>query len=142
VRLSATDWVPGGWDIDSSVAFAQALEKRGCAALHASSGGLSPQQKIELAPGYQVTFAKRLKAALGIPVIAVGLITDAEQAQSILEAGDADAIALARGILYDPRWPWHAAARLGATVHAPQQYLRSQPSQLKKLFEPKAPRGT
>jgi 2,4-dienoyl-CoA reductase-like NADH-dependent reductase (Old Yellow Enzyme family) len=141
VRLSATDWVPGGWDIESSVAFAQALEKRGCAAVHASSGGLSPQQKIELAPGYQVAFAKRLKAALGIPVIAVGLITDAEQAESILEAGDADAIALARGILYDPRWPWHAAARLGATVHAPQQYLRSQPSQFKKLFEPQAPRG-
>jgi 2,4-dienoyl-CoA reductase-like NADH-dependent reductase (Old Yellow Enzyme family) len=135
VRLSATDWVPGGWDIEGSVAFAQALEERGCAAIHVSSGGLSPLQKIDLGPGYQVQFAKRIKAATSIPTIAVGLITDPGQAQTIIAGGEADAIALARGILYDPRWPWHAAAELGATVSAPKQYLRSQPSQFKKLFE-------
>jgi 2,4-dienoyl-CoA reductase-like NADH-dependent reductase (Old Yellow Enzyme family) len=136
VRLSATDWVPGGWDIEGSVAFARALEARGCAAIHVSSGGLSPQQKIDTVPGYQVPFAKRIKAEVKIPVIAVGLITGVEQAEAIIANGEADAIALARGILYDPRWPWHAAAQLGATVPAPKQYLRSQPVQFKKLFEP------
>jgi 2,4-dienoyl-CoA reductase-like NADH-dependent reductase (Old Yellow Enzyme family) len=92
-------------------------------------------QKIDLAPGYQVAFAKRIKEAVNIPVIAVGLITGVEQAETILQRGEADAIALARGILYDPRWPWHAAAQLGATVPAPKQYLRCQPGQFKKLFE-------
>jgi 2,4-dienoyl-CoA reductase-like NADH-dependent reductase (Old Yellow Enzyme family) len=134
VRLSATDWVPGGWDIEGSVAFAQALKARGCAAIHVSSGGLSPLQKIDAVPGYQVPFAKRIKAETGLPTIAVGLITAPEQAEAIIAAGEADAIALARAALYDPRWPWHAAAQLGATVAAPKQYLRSQPSQYKKLL--------
>ncbi len=100
-----------------------------------SSGGLSPSQKIHLAPGYQVAFAKRIKASVNVPVIAVGLITGIEQAETILEKREADAIALARGVLYDPRWPWHAAAQLGATAPAPKQYLRSQPSKFKKLFQ-------
>ena len=134
VRLSASDWVPGGWDIEQSVAFAHALKGRGCAAIHASSGGLSPAQAIALGPGYQVPFARRLKAAVGLPTIAVGLITEPRQAEAILAAGDADAIALARAMLYDPRWPWHAAAELGARVRAPRQYLRSQPHGLKDLF--------
>lgn len=137
VRLSATDWVPGGWDIEGSVEFVRALKRRGCAAVHVSSGGLSPLQQIPLAPGYQVPFAQRIKAAAdGMPTIAVGLITTASQAEAIVASGEADAIALARGILYDPRWPWHAAAELGATVVAPNQYLRCQPSQFKKLFVP------
>jgi 2,4-dienoyl-CoA reductase-like NADH-dependent reductase (Old Yellow Enzyme family) len=97
---------------------------------------LSPLQKIDAVPGYQVPFAKRIKAEVGVPVIAVGLITGIDQAESIIASGAADAVALARGILYDPRWPWHAAAQLGATVPAPKQYLRSQPSQFKNLFEP------
>jgi 2,4-dienoyl-CoA reductase-like NADH-dependent reductase (Old Yellow Enzyme family) len=136
VRLSATDWVPGGWDIDGSVAFAQALAARGCAAIHVSSGGLSPSQSIPLEPGYQVPLARRIKHEVGLPTIAVGLITEPEQAESIIARGDADAVALARGMLYDPRWPWHAAARLGARVSAPQQYLRCQPRELKDLFLP------
>lgn len=136
VRLSATDWVPGGWDIEGSVEFVRALRGRGCAAVHVSSGGLSPLQQIPLAPGYQVPFAQRIKAESGgMPTIAVGLITTPEQAEAIVAGGAADAIALARGMLWDPRWPWHAAAALGATVVAPQQYLRSQPGQFKKLFE-------
>lgn len=134
VRISASDWLPGGWDIESSVAFARALQARGCAALHVSSGGLSNAQKIPLTPGYQVPFAKRLKAELRMPVIAVGLIDEPDQAERILENGEADAVALARGMLYDPRWPWHAAARLGATVAAPKQYLRCQPARYKQLF--------
>jgi 2,4-dienoyl-CoA reductase-like NADH-dependent reductase (Old Yellow Enzyme family) len=135
VRVSATDWVPGGWDLDSSVAFAQALKARGCAAIHVSTGGVSPQQKIPLEPGYQVPHARRIKAEVGLPTIAVGLITEAEQAESIVASGDADAVGLARAMLYDPRWPWHAAAALGATVHAPKQYWRSQPREFKALFE-------
>jgi 2,4-dienoyl-CoA reductase-like NADH-dependent reductase (Old Yellow Enzyme family) len=136
VRVSATDWVPGGWDIEDTIAFANALKAKGCAAIHVSSGGLSPQQKIALGPGYQVPFAKRIKAETGMTTIAVGLITEARQAEAILENGEADAIALARAALYDPRWPWHAAAQLGAVIDAPSQYLRSQPSQYKELLRP------
>jgi 2,4-dienoyl-CoA reductase-like NADH-dependent reductase (Old Yellow Enzyme family) len=135
MRVSATDWVEGGWDVEQTAVFAQALQKRGCAFLHVSSGGLSPRQKIELGPGYQVPFAARLKEAAGMPTIAVGLITDAKQAEDIIASGQADMIALARGMLYDPRWPWHAAAELGAQVNAPKQYWRSQPRQFKHLFK-------
>jgi len=134
VRISASDWVDDGWDIEQSVAFSRALAARGCAAIHVSSGGLSPAQAIPLVPGYQVPFARRIKADVGLPTIAVGLITEARQAEAILAAGDADAIALARAMLYDPRWPWHAAAELGAHVQAPRQYLRSQPREFKDLF--------
>ena len=135
VRLSATDWVDGGWDLDSSVALARALKDAGCAAIHVSTGGVSPQQKIPLAAGYQVPFAARIKAEVGLPTIAVGLITDAEHAESIVADGQADAVALARAMLYDPRWPWHAAAKLGAQVRVPKQYWRSQPRELKNLFK-------
>ena len=134
-RISATDWVPGGWDIEGTVALSQALKTRGCAAIHVSSGGVSPQQKIALGPGYQVPFAHRVKTAVGLPTIAVGLITEAEQAETIIASGEADAVSLARAMLYDPRWPWHAAARLGAHVAAPHQYWRSQPREYKDLFE-------
>jgi len=135
VRISATDWVEGGWDVDDSIAFTQALKDAGCAAIHVSSGGVSPQQKIALGAGYQVPHAARIKAAVGLPTIAVGLITEAEQAEAIVASGQADAIALARAMLYDPRWPWHAAAKLGAKVNAPSQYWRSQPREFKDLFE-------
>jgi 2,4-dienoyl-CoA reductase-like NADH-dependent reductase (Old Yellow Enzyme family) len=134
VRLSATDWVEGGWDLEQTVVFAQALRERGCAALHVSSGGLSPRQSIPLAPGYQVPLAARLKAEVGLPTIAVGLITEPEQAEAVISRGEADAIALARAILYDPHWPWHAAAKLGAQVVAPKQYWRSQPREYPNLF--------
>jgi 2,4-dienoyl-CoA reductase-like NADH-dependent reductase (Old Yellow Enzyme family) len=133
-RISASDWVAGGWDLEQSVALSQALKARGCAAIHVSSGGLSPAQAIPLEPGYQVPFARRIKAEVGLPIIAVGLITEPRQAEAILAAGDADAVALARGMLYDPRWPWHAAAELGAHAWAPNQYLRSQPREFKDLF--------
>jgi 2,4-dienoyl-CoA reductase-like NADH-dependent reductase (Old Yellow Enzyme family) len=133
-RVSATDWVAGGWDLEDTIAFAQALKARGCAAIHVSTGGVSPAQKIALGPGYQVPFAQRVKEAVGLPTIAVGLITEAEQAQAIVQSGQADAIALARAMLYDPRWPWHAAATIGAHVVAPKQYWRSQPREHKDLF--------
>ncbi len=135
MRISASDHVEGGWDIDGTVAMSRALEARGAAAIHVSSGGASPEQRIDVGPGYQVPFAERVKAAVGIPVIAVGLITEPRQAEEIVSAGSADAVALARAMLYDPRWPWHAAAELGATVAAPPQYWRCQPHGLKHLFD-------
>jgi 2,4-dienoyl-CoA reductase-like NADH-dependent reductase (Old Yellow Enzyme family) len=135
VRVSATDWVEGGWDPDSTVRFGNALKARGCAALHVSTGGVSPAQKIPLGPGYQVPFAQRMKAEVGLPTIAVGLITEPAQAEAVVAEGRADAVAMARAMLYDPRWPWHAAAQLGAKVTAPKQYWRSQPREHKDLFE-------
>lgn len=135
VRVSGTDWVEGGWDIGQTVALAQALEARGCDAIHVSSGGLDPRQQIPVGPNYQVPLARAVKQAVKMPVVAVGLITDYEQAEAIIGTGDADLIGLARTILYDPRWPWHAAAHLGARVRAPEQYLRSQPRQYRSLFD-------
>lgn len=136
VRISATDWVEGGWDLSQSIALSKALAEAGCAYIHVSSGGLSPQQKIGVGPGYQVPFAAEIKKAVSIPVIAVGLITEPEQAEAILVKQEADMVALARGMLYDPRWPWHAAAKLGAKVQAPKQYWRSEPHEVKGLFKP------
>ncbi|VXA95944.1 NADPH dehydrogenase [Burkholderia sp. 8Y] len=135
VRVSGTDWIDGGWDIEQTIAFARALEARGCDAIHVSSGGLHPAQQIPVGPSYQVPLARAVKGAVKMPVVAVGLITGIEQAEGIVGTGDADMIALARTALYDPRWPWHAAAELGAHVRAPKQYLRSQPRQYRDLFE-------
>jgi 2,4-dienoyl-CoA reductase-like NADH-dependent reductase (Old Yellow Enzyme family) len=134
VRISGTDWVEGGWDIEQSVAFGHALHERGCTFVHMTSGGISPAQKIPLGPNYQVPLAAAMRQAVGLPTLAVGLITEGPQAETILSEGHADLIALARGMLYDPRWPWHAAAELGASVDAPPQYWRSQPRGLNGLF--------
>jgi len=134
IRISATDWVEGGWDLEQSLVLANALKEYGCHFIHVSSGGLSPLQQIRLGPGYQVPFAARIKADTGLPTIAVGLITEPEQAAAIIATRQADLVAVGRGMLYDPRWPWHAAAALGASVKAPPQYWRSQPQGLKDLF--------
>ena len=134
MRISATDWVEGGWDLGQSLALSEALEQRGCQFIHVSSGGLSPLQKIPVGPGYQIEFAARIKQETSMPVIGVGLITEAKQAETIVQTGQADMVALARAMLYDPRWPWHAAAELGASVSAPPQYWRSQPHEYRNLF--------
>jgi 2,4-dienoyl-CoA reductase-like NADH-dependent reductase (Old Yellow Enzyme family) len=134
MRVSSTDWVEGGWDLEQTIAFAKALKARGVDWIDASSGGVSPLQKIPLGPGYQVQFADSIKRETGLPTIAVGLITEAKLAEEIVAGGKADMVALARGMLYDPRWAWHAAAELGAEVEAPPQYWRSQPSTQKALF--------
>lgn len=136
VRISATDWVDGGWDLPQSIELAKALDALGCSYIHVSSGGLSTQQKITVGPNYQVPFADSIRQQVKMPVIAVGLITEPEQAEAIIGTGQADMIALARGILYNPRWPWHAAAKLGAKVSAPKQYWRSEPHSVKGLFQP------
>ena len=124
----------GGWDLEQTVVFAKALKKLGVDWIDASSGGMSPKQKITLKPGYQTPFAEALKEAAGVNTIAVGLITEAQQAEEVIAGGKAHLVALARAMLYDPRWPWHAAAQLNATVEAPPQYWRSQPQGLRNLF--------
>jgi 2,4-dienoyl-CoA reductase-like NADH-dependent reductase (Old Yellow Enzyme family) len=134
VKVSATDWIEGGWDLAQTIAFARELKKRGVDWIDASSGGVSPLQKIPLSPGYQAPFAQGIKEATGLTTIAVGLITEPKQAEEIVASGKADMVALARGMLYDPRWGWHAAAELGGHVDAPPQYWRSQPSTQKQLF--------
>ena len=127
VRISANDWVDGGWTIEDSIALVRRLKAAGCDWIDTSSGGISPAQKIPLGPGYQVPLARAIRRATSIPTMAVGLITDAKQAEAIIASGDADLVAMARAMLWNPRWPWHAAAILGAQVQAPQQYWRSAP---------------
>ena len=127
IRLSATDWVPGGWDIDGTVALCKALESMGCDYVHTSSGGLSPDQVIEPGPGYQVEFAAAVKSAVSMPVIAVGQISNAVQAETILAGGQADMVALARPMLFNPRWTWSAAFELGEETFYPKQYIRAHP---------------
>ena len=134
VRLSCTDWVEGGFDVAQAIEFTRALEARGCDWIDASSGGVSPAQKIPLEPGYQVKFAREIRRATGVRTTAVGLITTAEQAQAIVAAGDADMIAMARAFLWNPRWPWHAATALGATVAPPPQYSRAAPRDAAHVF--------
>ncbi|WP_225205461.1 NADH:flavin oxidoreductase/NADH oxidase [Novosphingobium huizhouense] len=138
VRVSGSDWIEGGWDEAQTIAFAKALEARGAAAIHVSSGGLDPAQAIPVGPNYQVPLARAVRQAVSIPVVAVGLITQAQQAEAIVATGDADLVAVARAMLYDPHWPWHVAAELGAQVSAPSQYLRSQPRQYRDLLQPYA----
>ena len=134
IKVSATDWVDGGWDLAQTIEYARELKKRGVDWIDASSGGVSPLQKIPLGPGYQVPFAQAIREATGVTTMAVGLITEAKQAEDIVASGKADMVALARAMLYDPRWGWHAAAELGGQVEAPPQYWRSQPSTQKALF--------
>jgi 2,4-dienoyl-CoA reductase-like NADH-dependent reductase (Old Yellow Enzyme family) len=134
VKVSATDWVEGGWDLEQTVAFAKELKQRGADWLSASSGGTSPRQKIPSDPGYQVPFAESIRRESGLTVTAVGLITEPLQAETIVTSGQADMVALARAFLYDPRWGWHAAAELGATVEAPPQYWRAPPHGHKDIF--------
>ena len=136
IRVSATDWVDNkpSWTMDQTVTLAKALEARGCDFIHVSSGGLSTEQKINIGPGYQLPFASAMKAEVKMPVIAVGLITDAKQAEDVITQEKADAVALARAFLYNPRWAWHAAAALGAQVYGPPQYWRGLPREASGLF--------
>jgi 2,4-dienoyl-CoA reductase-like NADH-dependent reductase (Old Yellow Enzyme family) len=134
VKVSATDWVEGGWDVAQTIEFACELRKRGVDWITASSGGVSPLQRISPAPGYQVPFAQAIKQSAQVNAMAVGLIPEAMQAEEIIANGRADLVAIARGILYDPRWPWHAAATLGTEVTAPPQYWRCAPQEYRNLF--------
>ena len=127
VRISASDWVEGGWDLPQSIEFARRLRDVGVDLIDCSSGGAAPGAKIELRPGYQVPFARAIRAEAGIATGAVGLITEPHQAEEIIASGSADAVLLARELLRDPYWPLHAARALGVDVPWPDQYQRAKP---------------
>jgi 2,4-dienoyl-CoA reductase-like NADH-dependent reductase (Old Yellow Enzyme family) len=127
VRISASDWAQGGWDVDDSVRLAPLLREDGADLVDCSSGGLVPNARIEIGPGYQVGFAERVRRDGGVPTAAVGLITDPEQADEIIRAGRADVVLLARELLRNPRWPLLAAHRLGVKAEWPNQYQRARP---------------
>jgi 2,4-dienoyl-CoA reductase-like NADH-dependent reductase (Old Yellow Enzyme family) len=138
MRVSATDWVDGGWTPEETVLLAKELKTRGLDYMDVSTGGLSPKQKIPLSPGYQVPFAEQVKKATGIVTMSVGLITDARQAEDILQAGKADLICIGRGALYDPRWAWHAAEELGdETAYAPKM-MACHPKLRPQIFPKRA----
>jgi 2,4-dienoyl-CoA reductase-like NADH-dependent reductase (Old Yellow Enzyme family) len=125
VRLSCTDWVEGGWTVDDTVELAKLLQAEGVDLIDCSSGGSSPKVRVQTAPGYQVQFAEAVKRATSLPTAAVGLITDAAQADAIIREGRADLVLLGRALLREPHWPLHAARALGRTAHVPSQYARA-----------------
>lgn len=126
VRISASDWIEGGWDIESSIALARELKGVGVDLIDCSSGGIAPGIKIPVGPGYQVPFAEAVRREAAIATVAVGLITDVRQAEEIIESGKADAVMLARQLLRDPYWPLHAAKESGVDVPWPKQYERAK----------------
>jgi 2,4-dienoyl-CoA reductase-like NADH-dependent reductase (Old Yellow Enzyme family) len=135
MRISASDWVENGWTPEETADFSLRLKLAGADFVHISSGGVSSQQKIAIGPDYQVPFAKLVKQKTGMPTIAVGLITEPQQAEDIVARGDADLIALARAFLYKPRWVWEAAAALNGKVTASPQYWRCMPREAQGIFD-------
>jgi 2,4-dienoyl-CoA reductase-like NADH-dependent reductase (Old Yellow Enzyme family) len=134
MRISATDWVDGGWTLDETVELSVLLKQAGAQFVHISSGGVSPQQKIPVGPEYQVPLAKAVRERSGLTTFAVGLITEPAQAEGVLQRGDADLVALARSFMYKPRWGWEAAVALDGQLHAQHQYWRSLPREAKNIF--------
>jgi len=128
IRISSTDWVEGGWDIEQAVELARSLRTLGVDLVDCSSGGNVADAKIPMGPGYQVPFAERIRRDAGILTGAVGMITEAHQAEEIIRSGQADIVLLARQMLRDPYWPLHAAAQLGQSISWPAQYLRAAPA--------------
>ena len=134
IRVSATDWVDGGWTPDEAVAFAKELAKLGCDYIDVTTGGLDPRQQIPLGPNFQTPFSARIRAEADIVTMTVGLIDKPRQAEQIIASGQADMVALARGALYDPRWAWHAAEELGCETAYPPKYRVCHPSLRPQLF--------
>jgi NADPH2 dehydrogenase len=136
VRVSGTDWLEGepSWTLEQTIALARALEASGADWIDVSSGGISPRQEIAAGPGYQVPLAEAIKRATRVPTIAVGMIGDPHQAEQIVAGGSADLVALARAMLYDPRWVWRAAEQLGHPIDGPPQYWRMLPAGKNKVF--------
>ncbi len=127
VRISASDWVEGGWDLEQSLILCRHLKELGIDLIDCSSGGLVPDARIPVAPGFQVPFAERIRAEVGIPTGAVGLIAEPHQAEQIVSCGQADLVLLARELLRDPYWPLRAARALDAEHPWPLQYERARP---------------
>ncbi len=134
VRLSATDWIDGAWDVNDAVVLSERLKSIGCDMIHVTSGGLDQRQKITTGPGYQVEMGARIRHDAQIQTMAVGMITDPLQAETILATGQADMVALARGMLWDPRWTWRAAVALGEEIALPAPYARCNPALRAKPF--------
>jgi 2,4-dienoyl-CoA reductase-like NADH-dependent reductase (Old Yellow Enzyme family) len=126
-KVSGTDFAPGGWTVEDAVVYARELKRLGCDYVTVSGGGVVLDAKIPLGPGYQVPYAQRVRRDTGITTGSVGLITDPRHAEEIVTSGKADFVSLARGMLFDPRWPWHAALALGADIKYPPQYDRCSP---------------
>lgn len=126
VRLSCTDWLEGGWDIEQSIEFSRKLKDSGVDLIDCSSGGISPSAIMPLEPGFQVPFAEKIRQSVGIATGAVGLITDPLQAEQIVKSGQADVVFLARELLRNPYWPLHAAKTLGMDISWPSQYWRAK----------------
>jgi 2,4-dienoyl-CoA reductase-like NADH-dependent reductase (Old Yellow Enzyme family) len=127
VRISATDWAEGGWDLPQSIELSKLLKQEGVDLVDCSSGGLVPYAKVPVGPGYQVPFAEAIRREADVPTAAVGMITEPKQAEDILQTGKADAIVMARAFLRDPYWPLHAAQELGSDVAWPAPYGRAKP---------------
>lgn len=128
VRYSATDWVDGGFTPEEAVVYAKELKALGCDFIDVTTGGVDPRQKITVSPGYQVFLAEKIKKEADIPTMAVGMIVEPHQADSIVATGQADMVLLARGVMDNPRWAWHAAQELGETIDYPSQYARCAPA--------------
>jgi 2,4-dienoyl-CoA reductase-like NADH-dependent reductase (Old Yellow Enzyme family) len=128
VRISATDWVEGGWDLEQSIVLARELRAAGVDLVDCSSGGAVPGARVPVAPGYQVPFAQAIRERAGVATGAVGMITEPAQAEAVVAGGSADLVLLAREVLRDPYWPLHAARALRVAVRWPDQYLRARPA--------------
>ena len=139
VRISVTDWVAGGWDVDDSIAFAKELKVRGCDYICTTSGGVSLEQKIDAKPGYQVPLAEVVRRGAGIATMAVGQITEPRQAEAILADGKADMVAIARRLMYSPHWAWNAAAELGVFLKYPPRYRNAHPRIGHEMDFPESP---
>ena len=140
IRISAEDWVEGGFNTDEAVVFARALKAIGCDYIDVSTGGLDARQVIPLAPGYQVPYGARVRNEAGIATWSVGLIDKPAQAEAIIASGQADMVALARGAIYDPRWAWHAAEELGVETEYAPKYRAGHPSLRPQLFPNRQPK--
>ena len=134
IRISASDWIEGGWTLEESVVFARALKSLGCDFIDVSSGALDPRQKIPFGPGYQVPFSAQIRKQAEVTTWAVGMITKAQQAEEIIAGGKADIVAMGRGMMFDPRWAWHAAEELGVDTEYSEMYARCKPSQWPEVF--------
>lgn len=134
IRISATDWIEGSWDVEEAIVFVRELKRLGCDYVDVSSGALDLRQKIPLGPGYQVPLSATIRAATGLPTMAVGLITDARQADQIVGSGQADLVAMGRGAMWNPRWPWHAAEELGGDAPYAKRSMPCHPCQRPYVF--------
>ena len=125
-RISASDYIEGGWDLEQSIELSKRLKEAGVDLIDCSSGGTSPDSKPAVGPGYQTAFSAAIRQRAGMPTAAVGMITDPHQAETILATGQADAIVIGREFLRDPYWPLHAAQQLRADIKWPKQYERAR----------------